>query len=220
MQNRKEDLLFGAKSAPQNYGEILSLGKAIRYLDMNFERFRNDALHGIAPSLRYGVIRDESPDVVSMTAISNEESIDEKIATVFKNNPYFRFLVRGDQGMEGDSYIPFAYVLDLQRIAGQANVKKVRQGWIADTLGSEYQGLEAYVETPGEGLDWEGEVRISFHNYIQERCIDFSACDGVLLQEQHVPIVRSWADTIREEGLFVPAVPILKPRDAGFLGVL
>ncbi|MEN9407767.1 MAG: hypothetical protein RLZZ455_983 [Candidatus Parcubacteria bacterium] len=187
---------------------------------MNFERFRNDVVHGIAPSLRYGVIRDESPDVVSVTAVSNQESIDEKIATAFRDNPYFRFLVRGDQGMEGDLCIPFAYVLDLTRIAKQQNVKCVKQGWIADELGPHYQGLEAYVETPGVGLDWEGEVRISFNDFIHERCIDLSACDGVLLQEQHVPDVKNWAYTIRQESLFVPTVPILRSRDAEFLGVL
>lgn len=201
--------------------KIIAFGTCIRHLDMSFQRFRNDVINGISPSLRYGVTRNGSAECVSVTAVSRDLSLEDRLKRVARGNWYFENLFNGIGADEGNDFIPFAYVLDFKDIASQQNVREVKQNWGFGKPGKGYEGLENYIKTPGDGNYWEGEVRVYFHDFIKERGIDLKAGRAILLRDQQDrDVVGQWASQLRSEGLTLPNIPIFTSHGDTFLGKL
>ncbi len=197
--------------------QVISFGRCLRYMDMNLDRLRNDVKNGIAPSIRYGVNRGSgSYECVSVTALSNEPDLSQRIDRVARGNMYYKTLFHDGESNEGEGYIPFAYVLDFQQIAHQPNVDAIQQNWGRD-LEPEYEGLEKLITTPGQRNHWQGEVRITFKDIMKEKCIGLDACKGIIVRERDAHALSLWISRLRLEGLEFPKIPIFSARGEKFL---
>jgi len=197
---------------------IIKFGNCLRFLDMSYDRLYNDFVNGVAPSVRYGVKRNSGYTAVSVTAFSREVGALSKLQRLSKGNRYFYDLFHGKSSHEGEGFIPFAYILSLEKIKKVPNVTRIQQNWGYGAPGQDYEGLEQYIKTPGQGNYWEGELRIYFADIFNSTCITLDTCEGILVREEDLNILKTWILKLREANIFFPKLPIFSPQGDRFLG--
>lgn len=211
---------------------VVAYGEGYFGLEVNQLKFESILQRGIIPEkwIKDSGYSNASFDSVCLTVIPQAKNAQLRFFAMSLERGNMNDFVDLQLSDEKPSYLSndsviLGIVIDLSKVSKIDGVVKVKtNGHFDPSLypTTHIDGLEDNQLARGKegyGGGYKGEVRLEFTDEKKPKGISQELWKGLIVQEKDYPLIKSWVQTAKQQGVTIKSIPIFTP-DMRYLGML